>query len=32
LNGHLYDMAENGPRREKVSAYQAAREYVKDAL
>jgi hypothetical protein len=32
LNGNLYDQAENNPRREKISAYQAAREYVKDAF
>lgn len=32
LNNHLYGMAEHGPKQERVSAYQAAREYVGNVL
>lgn len=32
LNNHLYGMAENGAKQEKVSAYQAAREYTREVF
>jgi hypothetical protein len=32
MNNHLYSMAEHGAKREKVSAYQAAKEYTKEVF